>query len=206
MRLFHWTLAALVGLSICTGLVGGWTLMEWHVWSGYGVLTLVVFRILWGFAGSTWSRFSSFVRPGAVLPYVRELLSGGKAETVGHSPLAGLSVLAMLLALLFQAGTGLFAKDAIFTEGPLARLVSDATSDLLTSAHHANARLLYLLIGLHLLAILAYELLKRERLVLPMLTGRKALPGADDARPWQEAGLALALLALCAAGVWLLVR
>lgn len=207
LRLFHWTLVVLVGISIYTGEVGGFELMDYHQLAGYAVLTLLGFRILWGFAGSTWSRFASFVKPTAILPYLRSLVAGTGQAYPGHNPLGGLSVLAMLLALLTQAGTGLFANDDIMVEGPLVHWVSEATSDLLTRVHHYNSKLIYVLLGLHLLAIAAYELLKKERLILPMITGKKAvLTGGQAPRPLREAVTALLLLAASAAATYYLVN
>ncbi|MGB3427775.1 MAG: cytochrome b/b6 domain-containing protein, partial [Burkholderiaceae bacterium] len=128
-RLFHWTLVVLIAFSVVTVKLGGlW--MDWHMRSGYAILTLVLFRILWGFAGSHYARFSTFVhRPATILDYLRGSLSHG----AGHNPLGGLSVLAILAMLLLQASTGLFSNDGNFTEGPLARLVSSAAGERLST-------------------------------------------------------------------------
>jgi len=98
-RLFHWLLAALVLCSVVTAKLGGlW--IDWHMRAGYAILALVLFRVLWGFAGSRYARFANFVRgPRAVLDYLR----GRGAQGAGHSPLGALSVLALLAALLVQA-------------------------------------------------------------------------------------------------------
>lgn len=209
-RLFHWLLVALVVVNVYTGNVGGLREMDLHMLSGYAILTLVLFRVAWGFLGSGPSRFRGFVRgPGAVLAYARGLLTGRHRPTIGHNPLGGWSVMAMLTSLLLQAGTGLFANDDILTEGPLARSVSKATSDRLTAIHDWNATVLYVLIGAHLAAVLYYLLVRKENLVRPMLTGRKLVTG--DAAPADlragAGGLTAALvLAVAAGGVWWLVR
>lgn len=194
-RLFHWSLALLVVAAFATAKLGGlW--MDWHQRAGYAILTLLLFRLLWGFAGGRYARFASFVRgPLGLLAYV-----GGQARhAAGHNPLGALSVLALLAALLLQAGTGLFATDDIFTEGPLAKLVSGAFAAAATRLHHQGEWLLYALVGLHLAAIAGYALFRRQNLVTPMLTGDApiAAPAArDDALlRWR----ALLLLALCAA-------
>jgi len=178
-RIFHWTLAATVVFAVATVKLGG-TWMDWHVRAGYAVLALVLFRILWGFAGSRYARFSNFVRgPSAIWTYLR----GRSPAQAGHNPLGALSVLALLALLLAQAATGLFASDDIFTEGPLARLVSSATSSLLTSLHKRGEYLLYVLVGLHLAAIAYYRLIRREPLTAAMVHGDRRIdapPARDD--------------------------
>ena len=183
VRLFHWLLFVLVTISLYTGFTGGFYEMDYHMLSGYGILGLVLFRIGWGFFGSTYSRFSSLVRPGEILPYLRDLKHGVHKPAAGHNPLGGLSVIAMLLVLALQATTGMFANDDIMLEGPLVHLVSDETSDQLTSIHHYNKWLLLVLLTLHILAIAFYEIIKKERLILPMISGRKEAVIVADGKP-----------------------
>jgi cytochrome b len=180
-RLFHWVLVLFVSFSIVSAKIGGnW--IDWHMRSGYCILALVLFRVMWGFAGSFHARFANFVRPPArVLSYVRELRGGTAATQAGHNPLGALSVLAILASLLLQASTGLFSNDSIASEGPLARLVSSSSSDLFTRVHKINQGVIFALIALHLAAIAYYYFAKRENLVLPMLTGDKAGPGFPPA-------------------------
>lgn len=200
-RLFHWTLAGLLVLSFVTAKVGG-NAMQWHFLSGYAVLTLLVFRLLWGFAGDRYARFSHF---DAGLRAARAYLQGRAQLYPGHNPLGAWSVVAMLASLGVQAITGLFANDAIFTEGPLAKLVSAATSDRLTSIHHANEKVLIALVTLHIGAVSYYLLRRRDNLIVPMFTGDKAgvaaPPATDDARVRLRAVLLLALSALLVAYV-----
>src|SRR5579871_82571 len=77
-RLFHWLLVLLIAVSWTTGTLGGDDWLRYHFWSGYSILTLVLFRIVWGVVGSTHARFASFVRgiPSA-LHHVRELFRPG---------------------------------------------------------------------------------------------------------------------------------
>ncbi|MFZ5538939.1 MAG: cytochrome b/b6 domain-containing protein [Pseudomonadota bacterium] len=199
-RLFHWSLALLVVFSVTTAKIGGnW--MDWHMRSGYAVLALLVFRLLWGFAGARSALFAQFVRgPRAVLAYLRAPRGAGE-RPAGHNPLGGWSVLALLAALLVQASTGLFANDEIATEGPLSKLVSGATSSVMTRIHRLNQNAIYALVALHLAAIAYYFFAKRENLVVPMVTGDKrgvaAEPAQDDALMRARA----AVLALLAAGL-----
>ncbi len=203
VRIFHWALVILVGVSLYTGFTGGFTAMDYHMLSGYSILALVVFRILWGIAGTRHARFTSFVKgPAAVLDYLRH------GETpVGHNPLGALSVLALLVVLLVQAMTGLFANDDIMTEGPLTHLVSYETSRYLTWVHEINRWVLIGLICLHVAAIAWYELVRKERLTRAMLTGHKNL-GTQEPEPFdlfREGFLAPVLLAVSVAGVYILI-
>jgi cytochrome b len=194
-RLFHWLLLVLVVTSFVTGKIGG-NAMLWHMWSGYAILTLTVFRILWGLAGSHYALFSTFVRgPREVLAALR----GGATPTVGHNPLGALSVLALLAVLLLQAVTGLFANDDIATEGPLAKLVSGAFSALATRIHAFNEYVILSLVALHLAAIAFYFFAKRDNLVKPMLTGDKSgidAPAAADDRATRLRAILLLALAV----------
>ncbi|MEI2782729.1 MAG: cytochrome b/b6 domain-containing protein [Candidatus Competibacter sp.] len=206
-RLFHWTLVALMIFQWLTAEFG--SAMDWHVWGGYAILALVLFRLIWGFVGSDTVRFRDFVRgPGTALGYVKALLRGETPLYLGHNPMGGWSIVAMLVLLLVQAGTGLFANDDITIEGPLYAWVSKGTSDWLTAIHKFNFNLLLLVIAVHISAVLFYLFVKRENLIHPMLSGRKHLPpdmvgqAPRIVSPW----LGLAVLAVAVAAVWLLVR
>jgi cytochrome b len=208
VRLFHWSLVALVVFSFTTAQIGG-NAMQYHEWSGITILTLVVFRTVWGFAGSTYARFGNFLRgPGWALRHARALWRGESVFYAGHNPLGGWMVLLLLLVLLVQAGTGLFANDDVMLEGPLAAHVSKETSDLLTRIHHINFNVLLTLVTLHVAAALAYLRMKRENLILPLITGVKLVSRATRAqdRRGGPLWLAAALLAACAAAVWVLLR
>lgn len=192
-RLFHWTLVVLVVCSIVTVKLGGlW--MDWHMRSGYAILALVLFRVVWGFLGNRYARFSTFVRPPAV---IMGYLRGQVAHGAGHSPLGALSVLAMLGVLLLQASTGLFSNDGNFTEGPLARLVSSALGERLSTVHRWGEWAIYGLVGLHLAAVAYYSVFRSLGLVRPMITGVR--PGADA--PPGEDDLALRARALVLAAL-----
>lgn len=179
-RLFHWALVVLIGLAWWTAETGRNSL---HLWLGYGVLFLLLFRILWGFLGSSTSRFSAFVRgPRAVAEYIRNRF---RWPLAGHAPLGALSVIALLALLLVEVGTGLFAADEDgFFSGPLAYLVSIGASDRVTGWHEELFDWLLILIGLHVAAILLYRLALGRNLVGPMITGKADLPrGMEPMRP-----------------------
>jgi cytochrome b len=189
IRLFHWLLAALIVFS-------WWTVhnhhTDWHIWSGCAILTLLIFRLLWGFVGSSTARFASFVRgPRQIGRYLRGDWSG-----VGHTPLGALSVLALLAAVTVQVGLGLVAQDedGIYA-GPLARLVSSDTSDKARDVHELWFNVVLGLVALHIAAILFYRV-RGKPLTKAMFTGRAALnPGVQPMRPakWWLALVCLAV-------------
>jgi cytochrome b len=208
VRLFHWSLAALALAALITAKLRG-DAMVWHMRCGFAILALVLFRILWGFAGSYHARFGSFVRrPAHVVDYAKAVAGRDHPPSVGHNPVGGWSVVALLLVLLVQACTGLFANDDITTDGPLVKLVTKELSDTLTKLHHRNFWLLSGLIALHLGAVFYHLVVLKDNLIRPMLTGVKHLPGdivGDDASE-PATGRALLLLALCSFAVWWVVN
>jgi cytochrome b len=206
-RTFHWLLALCVIGSIVSAKIGG-NAMAWHFRCGYVVLTLLAFRLLWGFVGGHWSRFARFVyAPSATLRYLRGSSREDEFHEVGHSPLGAVSVFAFLALLLVQVATGLVADDEISNAGPLVKFVSGAVSGLATGWHKAWGQwLIITLIVLHLAAIAYYWRRQRRNLVAPMLHGDKALAVAapESADHGRTRLLALVLLAICAGGVaWL---
>jgi cytochrome b len=208
VRAFHWTLVALIVISSITAQIGG-NAMQIHEWSGFTILTLVLFRLLWGVLGSTHARFKAFVRgPGAVWDYAKSLLHGRPVFHVGHNPLGGWMILALLGSLLVQAGTGLFANDDIMIEGPLAKHVSKEISDLLSKLHETNFKLLLALIFLHVAAALYYLVARRDNLIKSMVTGNKSIPEVENVHATRggPVWLAVLLLALCACMVYALVH
>ncbi|SDH06183.1 cytochrome b/b6 domain-containing protein [Roseospirillum parvum] len=177
-RLFHWTLVVLIAVLWWSGENGE---MGIHQWAGYGALTLVVFRVVWGFVGSTTARFATFLTgPAAIKRYLEET-KAGKVGHIGHNPIGALSATAMILLVLFQGITGLFASENtfLFFEGPLADWVSTGTSESLTSWHKTSFNLLLLIIALHVASTFFYLLVKKDDLVHPMMTGMKKVSRLD---------------------------
>ena len=204
-RLFHWLLVVLVAASFTTGSIGG-NAMQYHEWSGFAILIVLVFRIIWGIVGSRASRFSDFVKgPTAVWRYAAALVRGKSERYLGHNPLGGWSVLAMLLALLIQAATGLFGNDDIITEGPLYLWVSKPVSDWLTVFHRLNRYLIMVLAATHVSAVLFYLLVKRENLIKAMVTGIKHWQGSDVAPPAAPIWLAAVMAAVAGLLLYFLV-
>ena len=189
VRLFHWSVVLLVFLS-------WWTaherMMDWHRRSGYVMVSLVLFRLLWGVFGSATARFSNFVRgPRMVMDYARHDLFRRTAQAVtGHNPLGGWSVLAMLAALLVQTGLGMFAVDVDGIEsGPLSRWVSFETGRSAAHAHSVLFNILLGLIALHVAAVVFYLVYKRTNLIAPMLPGAQYRARASTQMAWLLFGL-----------------
>ena len=201
VRLFHWLLVALIAGAWWTADHGQ---MQIHRPIGYAIAGLLAFRLWWGVAGSSTARFSGFVKgPRAVVRYAVALARGGDAPgPPGHNPMGGWSVVGLLSLLTAEVGLGLFSVDVDGVEsGPLADRVSFEAGRLAAHWHHWLFNGLLALIALHLLAIAAYAL-RRDNLLGPMLTGRKAsaaAPGLRPAAPWRLwAGIILGLLAAVA--------
>lgn len=210
VRLFHWTLVALLAFMFWSGKTGG-NAMEYHMYAGYWVLALVLFRVMWGFAGSTHARFSDFLAgPGRAIAFARQLMSKTPASVAGHNPLGGWMVLALLISLLVQTGTGLFANDDIAAEGPLFSLISKQLSDKLSTIHSWNFNLLLVLGGIHVAAVLFHVFVKKENLVAAMFTGVRKLEADDAARApvarFVSSWWALVLFVLAFVAVVLIVK
>jgi cytochrome b len=206
-RIFHWSLVVCVaGLFITVNIGGEW--IQWHFKLGYAVLTLLLFRIVWGFIGGRWSRFVSFIyAPSTIAAYFK---GQGKPEhSVGHNPMGAGSVFAILAILLMQVASGLFSDDEIANQGPLYTLVSSAWVSTATWYHkEVGSNIVIALVVLHIAAILFYFFKKKDNLITPMVSGDKALdiqvaPSRDDAVSRAVAAL---VLALCAAMVWWVVK
>ncbi len=178
LRLFHWTLVVLVTTTFLLGKFGP-KVMTLHFWLGYAIIGLLVFRLVWGFVGPEPARFSSFLRgPRAVLAYARGLLRREPSLYPGHNPLGGLSAAAMLLALAWQAGTGLISDPEDFLNvGPLADEVGRELAKAAVGWHNLGANIVLALVLLHVAAIVFYRVWKNEDLVTPMITGWKWVRG-----------------------------
>lgn len=203
-RLFHWALVLLVIAMVWTGWTGK---LDLHMTLGQAVLSLVLFRLIWGFTGNRYARFADFVTgPVTCLRYLGSLFSARTEfqgdQHVGHNPAGGYAILAMLLLLAVQAGSGLFTSDDIVTDGPLFSKVSSGTAALLSTVHRRTIWILLGVIALHLLANLFYLVVKKNDLISPMVTGRRAAPPAADAGAGGHPLLALVILAICAATVF----
>jgi cytochrome b len=179
-RLFHWSLAVAVAVSYGSGWSG---LKALHRSSGFVILALLLFRLMWGFVGSDTARFAGFLgSPLAALRQLAELPARTPDTQVGHTAACGWMTIILLALLATQVGSGLVADAAVHA----------LLSEILLGA-----------IALHLLAILAYAVVKRHNLVRPMITGRKRLRAATPAPRMANPLLALALMVAAGAVAWI---
>jgi len=177
IRLFHWLLVLCIAGSLISVNLGG-NAIEWHAYFGYSILTLLIFRFIWGFIGSKHARFSSFIPTRrAILEY----LQGRTVRVLGHNPIGALSVFALLFVLSVQVITGLFVDDEIAFRGPLAKYVPNFIVSFLSEIHEGNQVVIYTLITIHISAIWFYKKFKGENLIKPMLTGDKEIDPSEEA-------------------------
>lgn len=183
-RAWHWLLAA----SVITGWILGefrtFSIMQWHIYLGYLTGALLLFRYAWGWAGPPPVRHRTLFASLRDAPdYVHGIGRRQPSGVAGHNPIGALSVIAMVLALTAQVVTGLFSEDdALFFSGPLASEVSSDVVGMMTGYHHLFAKVVLVLVVLHVAAILFYLLWKREDLVTPMLNGRKWVKDRAETR------------------------
>ena len=183
-RLFHWALVACVVGLVVTGNIGG-NAMQWHFRFGYAVMSLLLFRLVWGLLGGHWSRWSQLpLRPSALKTYFQGNSPTG--HLAGHNPMGSWSVLAFLVVLALQVSTGLISDDEISNMGPLAAL---APSEWVSWASSW------------------YRWKKNQKLVAAMLHGDKSLP--EWVPPSQDTAktrlLALFLWAMAIVSAWAIV-
>ena len=194
VRVFHWSLV----MTFCIAYLTSEEENLWHIYAGYGVLGLVVFRMFWGFVGSQYARFSNFVRsPAEVLAYFKSLRSGNAQHYLGHNPLGGWMVLALLATLLIvtlsglkvyaiEEGKGPFAANTLHVNPiSLAQAEEDededrgqegedeAEEEFWEEIHEASSNFMLLLIAVHVLGVVIASRVHKEALVKAMFTGKK---------------------------------
>ncbi len=202
-RLFHWLLVAGITAQWLTGEYLD-DAIDWHFTIGYCVLGLIIFRILWGFLGTRYAKFSSLpLNPRHALDYARSLPDKHSKPHAGHNPVGSWMVLIMLLAVLLQAVSGLFVSDEIFSEGPYRSVASKAVLEVMEFIHFNLFDVLLILIGLHVSAALFYQLYKKQAIITAMFSGKKTV----EASPINGSRLLTALItaAIVAGAVYLLV-
>ena len=199
LRIFHWSLLTLVVAAFVSVQIGG-NAMVWHGRFGMAIFGLLAFRLTWGVIGSSYARFSSFVRgPKTIFAHLR-----GEWKGVGHNPLGAFSVLGLLTVLMLQVLTGLFANDDIAFQGPYSVLVNSDTSTVITGWHKANVWLLAAVVAAHVGAIFFYARVKRENLVKPMLVGYKEVEQAGvKSASGGGMGAFVVAVAIAIAAAWL---
>ena len=215
-RIFHWLLAILVAAAWASYQFSetlGDPVLKWHRWIGLLILTLLVWRLLWGFFGSSTSRFSNFVpSPKQLISYASAIPSGTEPKYLGHNPLGTVMVLTLLTLLLTQATLGLFTVEHNdLTAGPLYRFLSEEGRKVATRWHRFLFETITLcLIGSHIVVNVFYAMFRREPLIKAMIVGRKPAITYTDAvslgtigRPMLRAVFLLAASAsIVFGGIW----
>jgi cytochrome b len=184
-RAFHWSLVTLIICAWASFELAprlGDATLRWHRWNGYAILVLVVFRVFWGFAGSSTSRFSAFVRwPWVALRYGLDTFTGKTRHFLGHNPLGSWMIVALLLAVATQAMLGLFTEEHNYTAaGPLRRLLEDDTAERISKLHIQGFKVILALVAAHVLANSLYQLWKKDPLITGMITGNKPMADYED--------------------------
>ncbi|MBE70739.1 MAG: cytochrome B6 [Thalassospira sp.] len=208
VRLFHWALVVAI-------VTAWWTnrqvMIDIHAIAGYSVLALVIFRIIWGFVGSSNARFADFLTgPRHVIGYLGKLPKGSTSELTytGHNPAGGWMVLVMILLVGVQAVSGLFASEDtfLFFDGPLVAYVSSDFASTMNWIHHTNINLIYGAVGLHVFAALFYLVVKRENLIRAIVIGTRRVPAELAGRfaniRFASPVLGFVILIVCALVVW----
>lgn len=199
IRFFHWSLALLIAVAWVSQLEF-W--MRLHFYAGYAILILLLFRLAWGLVGSETARFRSFLTtPLGGLRHLAQFFRREPDTQIGHNAAGGWMVLLLLLLIGCESVSGLFTRDDDVSQGPFAYALSGAGTDTASRIHSLVWALVWIVVVLHVLAILAYWLVKRHNLLRPMITGKKRLPAATRPPRMAGTGLALVILALAVAVV-----
>jgi cytochrome b len=173
VRVFHWALV----VSFFTAYLTEDDVLTLHVWAGYAVLGLVVFRILWGLVGTRHARFSDFVySPRAVRAFLKDTLLLRAKRYLGHNPAGGAMIVLMLISLVLTTLTGLMVYGAAENAGPLAGWLGqlgEEGGDVFEAVHEFLANLCMMLVAIHVVGVLVESLVHRENLVRAMWNGRK---------------------------------
>ncbi|WP_404425997.1 cytochrome b/b6 domain-containing protein [Thalassospira australica] len=208
VRLFHWALVIAIATSWWSNQE---VMIDIHAISGYSVLALVLFRIIWGFVGSSNARFTGFVAgPRKVIGYMRKLPNGSARDLTypGHNPAGGWMVVVLIALVAVQAISGLFTSEDtfLFFDGPLVAYVSSDFASTMNFIHHTNINLIYGAVALHVLAAIFYLMIKRENLIGAMITGARKVPESVASGFMQirfaSPVLGIAILVVCGLTVW----
>jgi len=188
LRLWHWAFAAFIAFSLYSGLDGDIALLEWHQRSGLVLLGLMVFRVGWGFWGGRYARFGNYwTKPSDFIDHFR-----GRGRRAPHTAPGIVLSAVLVVAATVQVGTGLFATDDIFNEGPLSRHVSTEFARTATWIHHRVHWVILGAVAVHLTAHAVYAAM-RDPTPLAMFTGKKQADLAPTRHHWSRATATLAL-------------
>ena len=196
IRVFHWGLVA----AFTVAYLSAEEFSTIHEIAGYVVAGLVAFRLIWGFVGSRYARFSQFIKaPGATLSYLGDMVRGRERRYLGHNPAGAAMIVALLAALSGTAFTGWLLEEpdrvAMLPEMP--QIVAPAWADedgeygeygergeggeeMLEEVHETFANLMLFLIAVHVAGVVLASVRHHENLARAMVTGDKRAPGPDD--------------------------
>ncbi len=171
-RVFHWTLVVFFFSAMATGDPDRFR--DIHVFCGYVVLGLICFRLVWGFAGSRYARFASFLfGPRAAIAYVSDLIAGRARRYLGHNPPGSLAIYVKLTLGLVVCVTGVTVLGAEEAQGPFRSITDRPLGDLIRGLHESLAWLMFALVLLHITGVVVESIVHRENLAKAMFTGRK---------------------------------
>lgn len=193
-RVFHWSFAAVVIIAFASSEADGGAFWI-HVYSGTLLLGFIVFRAIWGVIGSRYAQFGDFVHgPATVSDYTQRLMTFRPPRSVGHNPLGGWMVMALLGVVLLAVLTGMMSREDGYV-GPLSHI----GGGLFGEAHEGLGSFVMVLVGAHVLGVVAHGLISRENLVRAMITGFKTVPAGEKALSIKPVGIVRPVIALAMA-------
>ncbi len=175
VRIFHWSLV----LSFAIAYLSEDDYQDLHIYTGYTIIGLVVFRLIWGVIGSQYAKFKNFVvKPSETLDYLKDIKNQKSKRYIGHNPAGAMMVLALIFSLIMTTIFGLMIYGAEEFSGPLAGVmtnISDSTAHDIEEIHEFFANFTLFLIVIHIIGVVFTSHQHKENLVLSMINGRKNL-------------------------------
>ena len=210
-RIFHWSLVVLVATALVTGFLSPEWWLDIHIWAGYGIIFLVIFRLIWGVFGSEFSRFKSFAfTPSEVIAHIRKLIILRPLHYIGHNPAGAMMIFALIFFLFSITTSGLFLLGGQENQGPLAGVINYKTGHMAGELHEVMALILMGLIALHIIGIIVETRLSRKNLVKSIIDGYKTIPEDKTApkirpaKPLAAATVLLVVTVLASSALWAL--
>jgi cytochrome b len=175
VRLFHWLLIISLLCAWYTS-DGERGFIDYHLLIGYLILGLIIFRLIWGVFGTKYAKFTQFIPSKTnLISYLKSSKKDSSEHIVGHNPLGALMVVLMLTLILSQAISGLFMNDDVYTTGPYYASASESVQSLMTFIHTNVFDLILIVSTIHISAAVYYLVVKKVNLIVPMITGYKAM-------------------------------
>jgi len=200
-RLFHWLFALTFAVGWITGDSDSW--LDLHVFTGYLMLGLLGFRLIWGLVGSRYARFRSFLfGPGKAFRYFLSSLTRSAPRHVGHNPTAAWAVYLMLALGVLVGISGILVLGGEEQQGIASGLLSFGEGEALKEVHEVLASVMLALVIIHLLGVAAESWLHRENLAKAMLNGRKSGTAAEGISSAHYLLGALLILLVMGFGAW----